>query len=208
MIEQESQSAFAKFEKRTFNSAANIKFGTLTVKRTLCEKNTLKGITKNVNITVIEEGEKKEISPEIFSSRLVVHVPKTHSQESRGFLQGSYGLVRFVKERIALLFTCSQTRPTRRTLISFPYTPTLACTCRVNSRDKVVLTSTNDLCALFFVSGNTFPERDTFLHRRIVASPAAVRTHWSESFTFRSLTLLSSRESTRSPSPYPNRSLS
>lgn len=41
------------------------------------------------------------------------------------------------------------------------------CTCRVNSRDKVVLTSTNDLCALFFVSGNTFLERSTSLHPRV-----------------------------------------
>lgn len=112
------------------------------------------------------------------------------------------------KGRIALLFTCSQARPTRRTLISSPYSPAPACTCRVNSRDKVVLTSTSDLCALFFVSGNTFLERGTFLLGVSSRPRTAVRTHWSESFIFHSLTLLSSRESTRLPSPCPNRSLS
>lgn len=152
-----------------------------------------------------------------FSPRRPLSLSFSHSSR----VQRSCGLLRFVKSGsfFSLSFTCSRARLTLAELLFLLVICRRPCTCRrVNSRDKVVLTSTNDLCALFFVSGNTFLERGTSLSLslcisfsaplRAISYPllpsrpsTAVRTHWSESFIFRSLTLLSFRKSMRSP-PY------
>lgn len=80
--------------------------------------------------------------------------------ESRGARARKFaGPPAVCKERIVLSLPLSLLG---RTLISSRYSPVYLPR-RVNSRDKVVLTSTNDLCALFFVSGNTFLERGTSL---------------------------------------------
>lgn len=164
----------------------------------------MKGITQN--ITVVEE--KRSVQKFFFIASCRTRSENSWSRVTR-LLQGSYGLVRFVKEESLSLLHWFPDSTNSPNSYFFPLLTGVApaCTCRVNSRDKVVLTSTNDLCALFFVSGNTVLERDTFLLGVSSRPPAAVRTHWSESFIFRSLTLLSSRGSARSPSPCPNCSL-
>jgi len=107
-------------------------------------------------------------------------------------LQRSYGLVRFVKEeslssslvprldQLAELLFLSLTHRRPRELL------------RQSCLDK----HERFVCIVLRQRQHVSRTRYFSPRRRIVASPAVVRTHWSESFIFRSLTLLSSREST------------